>query len=596
MAVLIVNDRERRVEYTAQAAETTFVYDWSIFADGDLDVYKDQLLLILNTDYTVTGAGVTDGGDVILNDPAIGGESIIIVGDLAIDQTSDFTIKANFTGQTIQTQFNKLTMIAQELDTKLNQRGLLYNTFADLRPNNQDNILPQLGVDQFWKMNAAGTGITAASFEVDPGANTLRSELISGQSGSDGAKIVGYFSPLLGETFVHDFLARVESQTNGSDGASAVGYFDANDSTSKTVKTKLDELTANVAQNFRNLIIGGDFTTNPFQRGAAFNPVPTTQFVADRFQYIQSGSMVLKSSQETATPPPPAQTEIFVNKYVRLEVTTGALLGAGDFVLFGQKVEGFNWTRLAQRIFSLSFWVRSSITGTFGTSFRNVDATLSYVSNFTIDSVDTWEKKTIIIAASPSAGNWNYEEGLGVDIQFCLAAEATFQTATLNSWESGNFVASTTQTNFAATTLNTFDFALIQAEEGDSATSFEVRHFSEELGLCQRYYWKSYSTSIPPGTVTTAGAIDVLAFSGGGLLGLLGAFHLPVALRAVVTPTTWNPRFASTQGSWASGGAASSVATVVRANGQQSFTIGAANTSFVAGENYLVQLTADAEL
>lgn len=534
MATLIVNDKERRVQYTAAAAETNFTYDWSIFAAGDLDVFQQEIKLTLGVDYTVTGAGVTDGGEVILVVGATLNDDIVIVGDLAIDQTIDFTIKANFVGETVQTQFNKLTMISQELATKLDLRGLLYNVFDTLKENRQDNILPQLAANQFYQMNSTATGIFAAEFQVDPGANTLRAELISNQSGSDGAKIVGYFSPTLGATFVNNYLVRTESKTSGADGASVLGYFDVSDSTEKTIKAKLDDLTGMAAVNFKNLIIGGDFTINPVQRGSTFNPIVTNTFPADRFKYESTGSMVLKSSIETAGPPTLGQAKIFVNKYLRLEVTTGASLGVNDFAFVAQNIEGFNWTRIAQRKFTVSFFVRSSVTGTFAVSFRNTDKTISWVSNLTILAINTWEKKTVTVDASPAPGTWDYENGVGIEMSIVLAAGTNFQTTTPNVWDpSSDDIASTSQTNFVSGVGVTFDLALIQVEEGEFASSFEVRLFSEELAMCQRYFYKSYNLADIPGTPNTLnGEREMLVQNSGlQLRATAMTFEFPVQLR-----------------------------------------------------------------
>lgn len=595
MAVLKVNDAQRRVEYTAGVGEDTFVYNWSIFVEGDLDVYKDQLLLVLDVDYTVTNAGVTGGGDVVLTVAATGGEEIVIISDIRIDQTTDYTIKANFTGQTIQAQFNKLTMIMQDFDTRLTQTGLVYNVFADLKLNNADNILPVLLANQSWQMNATGTGLVAVEFEIDPGANTLRSQLISKQSGSDGALIIGYFSAGLGEILLHDFLARVESKTDGSDGASVIGYFDPIELTEITVKDKLDILSQNIAQNFKNIIIGGDFTTNPFQRGTSFDPISSGSFAGDRFIYEQAGSIVLKLSQETSTPPPVSLGGIFVNKYIRFEVNTASSLGVNDFITCGQKIEGYDWTRVAQRDFTVTFLVRSKITGTFAASFRNVDNTQSYVSNFTIDSVDTWEKKTINVTASPAAGTWDYENGIGIYFAISMGAGVNFQTATLDAWQSGNVIASTTQTNFGATITNTMDFALFQLEEGGIGTSFEVRHFQQELALCQRYFYKSYAQGLDPGTIVNANA-SVTTSVNAGTNGVVSMFALPVELRSIPTITTFNPVSGGT-GTWSSGGGATLpfIPAFLFVNGTNRITI-RSDSSYVLGEDYFIHLTAESEL
>lgn len=533
MAVLIVNNTDRRIQYVAGAGATLFPYPFEIFEDGDLDVYQNQILLTLGVDYEVTNAGITSGGDVVLTVGAALNDKIVIVGDIAIDQLNDFTIKGNFIGTTVQTQYDKMTMIQQQLDTDLQQRGLQYNVFTTVKANGADNIIPTLAAGQFWQMNSTATGIFAAELDDDPGCSTLRSELISSQSGSDGAKIVGYFSTVMGETFVHDTLARIESKATGDDGASFTGYFDSSDNTEKTVAEKLNE--AHQTSPLKNLIIGGDFTTNPFQRGTAFSPIVDNVFFADRFHYFQAGSMVLNSSVETSNPPTVAEAGIFVNKYVRMTVGTGASLGIVDFAIMSQKIEGFNWTRIAQRKFTVSFWVRSSVTGTYGVSARNGATDLSNVHNFTIDSINTWEKKVIIFEASPAAGTWNYENETGVEMAIALAAGTNLQTTTLESWISGDFLAGTAQVNFAASAASTFDLALVQVEEGEVETQFEIRTIQEELALCQRYFYKTYAQGVDPGSASEDGNGDLSAsVSGVGV----GEFSQNLTIQCPVTLRT----------------------------------------------------------
>lgn len=529
MAVLIVNNKDRRVQYTASSLETTFTYPFEIFEDGDLDVFQEQIKLVLNVDYTVTNAGLTGGGDVILTVGATLNDVIVIVGNIAIDQLINFTIKANFIGTTVQTQYDKMTMLQQQLNTDLNQRGLQYNVFTTVKLNSADNIIPTLAANQFWQMNATATGIFAAELVLDPGANTLRSELISNQSGSDGSLIVGYNSTIMGETTVHDALARVESEASGDDGASFVGYFDPSDSTEKTVAQKLSEV--HQTTPLKNILFGGDFSINPFQRGTAFTPISTGDFPADRFKYVQAGSMVIKSSVESVSPPTVAEAGIFVNKYLRLEVTTGASLGVNDNVLLEQLIEGFNWTRIAQRKFVVSFWARSNLTGNYSVAARNGIVDLHNVHSFTIDTINTWEKKVVVFEASPSAGTWDYENGIGISLSIALAAGTDLQAPVLNSWEANNKISSEAQTNWAATANNTFDFALIQVEEGEVETQFEIRTIGEELALCQRYYFKSYPQGIDPGTVNNDGAANTSANLGVFTISL--GFFLPNTLRKV---------------------------------------------------------------
>ncbi len=499
MAILIVNDKERRVEYVAQPGETIFVYDWEIFKETDLQVFKDKLPLTFSNDYTVTNAGITGGGDVVLNVAAVGGEEIVINSNLAIDQTVDFTIKSNFVGETVQLQFDKLTMIAQELDTKLGQRGLLYNVFDDLKIENQDNILPQLAASQFWQMNSVATGIFAAEFEIDPGANTLRSELISAQSGSDGAKIVGYFSQTLGET---------------------------------TVKDQLDALDTPLINKFKNLIFGGDFSTNPSQRGDTFtSPVVNNTFVADRFKY----SSTEPALQLGTTLPTPvglniAQTGIFVRRSLRFTVTSGFTPAATDLVGVEYKVEGFDWAKIFGRNFTFSFWMFTTVPGTYSVSFASTTET--WVTEIT-QAAATWTKHEITVTPGSDLGNGT--NGVGLDIFITYASGATEQTATLDQWfASGSKSSSTNQVNGVNASSDVIEFALFQLEPGDKATGFGIRTFEEELALCQRYFSKTYDVGTRPGTPSALQGrmLNFVPATGlGNLAGFL-RFDAPVRLRA----------------------------------------------------------------
>lgn len=604
MATLKVNNKLRRVQYTAGVAATNFVYDWEIFADGDLDVYKDEVLLTLTIDYTVTGANTEGGGDVVLVVPTVGGEQIVILGDLAIDQTTDYTFNANFTGETIQTQFNRLTMIDQELDTIQKELGLLYNPFNTLRAGSADNTIPQLGAGQFWKMNDAGTGITAVTIVENPNCSTLRSELASDQSGSDGARIVGYFSGVSGGTTVkaaldtsEQILPSLASQVNGSDGALLVGYFDSSDSTGKTVGAKLDALTTGAAVNFTNLCFGGDFNNNPFQRGSTFGPpLATNTFIADRFRYQQVGTQSLSSSAPTTGNPPIALTGVLSERHLELAVTTPPTITPTDFSHFVYGMEGFDWARIAQRIFTVSFYVKATVTGIYTLFLQNEDSTISFVSEYTINSSLTWEKKSVTVSASPSAGTWNYITGRGVRVGWTLMAGANLQTATLDSWQTANVTSSINQVNGIGTAADIFAVEKIQIEEGSIASSFFVRPVEQTISLLQRYFVKTYDMGLPPGTITLGGAFEKIAQDPKNSP-LVKDWKFPVTMSDALVIATFNPSTGA-QGTWANLTSPSSPAITAQVSAGETGVniISAATTPPLTGSGYFIHATADAEI
>ena len=177
---------------------------------------------------------------------------------------------------------------------------------------------------------------------------------------------------------------------------------------------------------------------------------------------------------------------------------------------------------------TLSFYVKSNKTGTYTINLYKPDNTAyNYVQEYTINSANTWEKKTITISPTAgstslitsSAGAINNDTGSGLEIGFSLAWGSDFNT-TANTWVAANDYSTTNQVNWMDSTSNNFYLTEVQLEVGDKATPFEHRSFAEELALCQRYYEKSYDYGTAIGTVTYLGAVTM----GGGATGSTTSF------------------------------------------------------------------------
>jgi hypothetical protein len=248
----------------------------------------------------------------------------------------------------------------------------------------------------------------------------------------------------------------------------------------------------------RNVIINGDF--NIWQRGTSFVSIADASYSVDRFQYAKSGSMVHDLTRSTDVPSF-AQAGRLFNYSVKIDCQTiDSSITSGKYCAFNQVIEGYNWLALAQKPTTLSFWVKSTKTGTFCVALRNSGADRSCVAEFTINASNTWEKKVINFPASPAAGTWNYTNGIGATLSFTLAAGSAIQ-ITPNSWQTANAIATSNQVNACDNASNDFYLCGIQLEAGLVATPFEQRSIQHELQLCQRYFERSYNIETPTGTV-----------------------------------------------------------------------------------------------
>lgn len=268
-----------------------------------------------------------------------------------------------------------------------------------------------------------------------------------------------------------------------------------------TVSTDLWATGGNVFR--KNLIINGNFDV--WQRTTSSDSISDYAYAADRFQYRKAGSMVHTVSRSTNVPAP-AQSTRLANFSFKADVTTAdTSIAAGEYAFIDYKIEGYDWAHVAQRPFTLSFWVRDSSAGVHCVAFSNSGGNRSYVAEYGINAPNTWEKKMITVSASPSDGTWDYGNGVGLRIRFILAAGTNFHT-TAGTWNTGDLLATSNQVNAVHSTSNDFYLSQVQLEKGGTASEFEFRPIQQELALAQRYFEMSYSYGTVPGTATGIGA------------------------------------------------------------------------------------------
>ena len=260
----------------------------------------------------------------------------------------------------------------------------------------------------------------------------------------------------------------------------------------------------------KNRIINGAMVIDQRNAGASITPADG-DYSLDRWRCFQSPASKYSVQQNAGSVTPPTG---FTNYLGATSLSAYTPTGSNYFFL-SQAIEGYNIADLGfgtanAKTITLSFWVRSSLTGSFGALVYNNGYTRTYPILYTISSANTWEYKTITIAGDTS-GTWLTTNGLGIGVGFCLGAGSTASAAS-GSWTSaGSVFGVTGQTQVVSTNGATFYITGVQLEIGTSATPFERRLYGQELINCQRYYEKSYPATVAPGTGGYVGPATVSA-------------------------------------------------------------------------------------
>lgn len=266
----------------------------------------------------------------------------------------------------------------------------------------------------------------------------------------------------------------------------------------------------------RNRLNNADMRIDQRNAGAAISLNNNGAFSVDRWLVAaQGGAGTGTASVQRVVDAPPG----FVYS-LRYTVTNAKTPAASDaFYIYqpieGQNIQDFAYGTSSAKTVTLSFWVKSSLSGIFSGFLRTQTAVpvyRSYVFNYTINSPNVWEYKTITILGDngmiPALDNTG-----GMGVLFDMGSGSTAQTSILNSWQSGNFYKSTGSVSLISTNSATFQVTGVQLELGSTASAFETRLFNQELDLCQRYYEKSYNIDVVPGSVADAGAWESVSIN-----------------------------------------------------------------------------------
>ena len=276
----------------------------------------------------------------------------------------------------------------------------------------------------------------------------------------------------------------------------------------------------------RNLIINGDMGIDQRNAGGSVTVNTGGAFYAvDRFRLSAvAASGVFTGIQSTDAP-------AGFSTSLKLTVTTAdASVTADDIYYINYYIEGYNTRSLNlgtanAKTINLSFWVKSSVTGSFGGSFANADVSRAYPYNYTVSVADTWEYKTVSITGD-TTGTWLINNGSGLRLYWGLGVGSNYA-GTADQWNSGVDVAPTGSVNLISTAAATFYITGVQLEVGDTATPFEHRSYGQELALCQRYYYAIKSDNPQTSALGVGGAATATTS--------LITYNFPVTMRTAPT-------------------------------------------------------------
>jgi hypothetical protein len=233
----------------------------------------------------------------------------------------------------------------------------------------------------------------------------------------------------------------------------------------------------------KNRIINGAMVIDQRNAGASVTQTTSTIYTLDRWNCYGAAASKFTVQQSSTAP-------VGFVKSALITSSSAYSVGSGEIFQFVQPIEGYNvadlnWGTANAKTVTLSFWVRSSLTGTFGGAVQNSASSRSYPFTYTINSANTWEYETITIAGDTS-GTWLTTNGVGMYLYFGLGVGATYS-GTAGAWAGSDLHSATGATSVVGTNGATIAFSGVQLEVGSTATSFDYRPFGTELMLCQRY-------------------------------------------------------------------------------------------------------------
>jgi len=251
------------------------------------------------------------------------------------------------------------------------------------------------------------------------------------------------------------------------------------------------------ALSHRNLVLNGAMRVA--QRSTSGTTTSSGAYLSvDRWKCTDGGEGAFTVSQSSTAP------DGFANS-VKWDCTTADTSIASEIymeqLIEGQDLQQLGYGTSSAKSITISFWVRSNLTGEFSVWLENFDSSRYFTtSGYTINTANTWEYKTITIPGDTAGSGFGDDNGVGMKFRWHLAVRSSYQGTPSGSWStSASNRSQSNHVNLASSTANEWYLTGVQVEVGEAATSYEHRIFSDELRSCQRYYQKSYDYVTAPG-------------------------------------------------------------------------------------------------
>jgi hypothetical protein len=312
---------------------------------------------------------------------------------------------------------------------------------------------------------------------------------------------------------------------------------------------------------FKNRIINGAMVIDQRNAGASITlSAANNTYTLDRWQaaYSQTSKFTVQQNAGSVTPP------VGFSKYLGCTSSAATTVGASEYYILSQTIEGFNtadlgWGTANAKTITLSFWVYSSLTGTFGGAVNNESFNRGYPFSYSIPSANTWTQISVTIAGD-TTGTWTgATNGIGMYVFFGLGAGSS-ASGTAGAWGASGYRSATGAVQVVATNNATFYITGVQLEKGSTATSFDYRPYGTELALCQRYFETLTTIYVP--TLYKTGANGTVRTS---------VWFYKVTKRATPTVTTSNISYDNCSGLTIDRNSSDYYSTYATANGGTNF-------------------------